>query len=392
MSPHTFSGPIPKRTRIIRSCLASQSSISARYASRRCRARGFAAFPRADPLRPTITIISARVRIRTVRAASDRHAAEIHHRLRLREDHFFPRDLPMPDVRLCFRARRRESRTASASASTAIKPRLCGVHSYSRTRIAEADDERIRLMIGPDLSGRRAIRRRRATSSSRPFRLGRRARPPSPSSSFLPFLITSGSAGAASAATAASGAALLPSSDTDVREHALRIGDQLHLRGDRSAVPRREAACRCSGSVTSMLNSSGMSPGKHSISTSRVTISKTPPWSLTPAARRRCAREPYAHADVHGHAEKIDVEKAPLTGSTCQSFTMAFSSPPSASSTVKMVLWPLSERRIAPTCLALTVSEIGSFCRRTGRPEPCRSGACGARDPCRGLRESCLLL
>ena len=51
----------------------------------------------------------------------------------------------------------------------------------------------------------------------------------------------------------------------------------------------------------------------------------------------------------------------PLSGSTCQSFIMAFSSAPSATRTVKIVLWPVSDRRIFATCLALTESAIDSL-------------------------------
>ena len=51
----------------------------------------------------------------------------------------------------------------------------------------------------------------------------------------------------------------------------------------------------------------------------------------------------------------------PLTGSTCQSFSMALSSFAPATCTVKIVLWPDSERRMRLSCFALTERATESF-------------------------------
>jgi len=55
-----------------------------------------------------------------------------------------------------------------------------------------------------------------------------------------------------------------------------------------------------------------------------VTVSNTPPCTLTPCASPNvCTGNFHAHADVHRHAQQIHVQQISLTGSTCQSFTMA---------------------------------------------------------------------
>ncbi len=112
------------------------------------------------------------------------------------------------------------------------KPRLCGVQAYSgpglpRPTIIRMNDSHVSATLRCA-----AIARIHLLPSSRPFPPSGAAASasPSPSSSFLPFLMTSGSAGAVSAATAASGRRFffLLQRD-DVREHALRVGEQLHF-------------------------------------------------------------------------------------------------------------------------------------------------------------------
>ncbi len=130
-----------------------------------------------------------------------------------------------------------------------------------------------------------------------------------------------------------------------------------------------------------------MSAGKHSISTSRVTISKMPPCSLTPCGSPNVCT---------GTRTRMRTSIAMRSRSTCSN---APSPDPLASPsawrflrrrrppcTVKIVLCPVSERRMRATCLALTASATASLRRRKERRAPCPSCACAARHSCRALR------
>ena len=135
-----------------------------------------------------------------------------------------------------------------------------------------------------------------------------------------------------------------------------------------------------------------MSAGKHSISTSRVDDFEDAALHLhTGRIAEGVHGNLDAHANVHGDAEKIDVQQLPVNGSTSQSFTMAGSCFPPRS-TWNSVLWPLSERRMAPTCLALTASVIASPLPPYKRREPCRSDGGGAPRFCRVWRGGLLRL
>ncbi len=62
--------------------------------------------------------------------------------------------------------------------------------------------------------------------------------------------------------------------------------------------------------LTSALNSVGISAGKHSISTSRVTISKTPPCCFHAGGFAEGVHRNFdAHAHVHGDAKQIHMEQ-----------------------------------------------------------------------------------
>src|SRR5713101_7987630 len=108
--------------------------------------------------------------------------------------------------------------------------------------------------------------------------------PSSPSTSFLPFLMTSGSAGATATSAAAASTGFSSSTRSATTCAITRSGSVMSFifAGSIGSSPAR----RClpiSSSLTSMRNSAGISVGRHSISTSRVTVSKMPPCCLTPA-------------------------------------------------------------------------------------------------------------
>src|ERR1700757_2577768 len=203
----------------------------------------------------------------------NRNAAQIHHRLRLRENYFLTRKLSAPHGRLRFRPRNPNPGALGdpvdcQEAHVVRRPLVFGA------RVAQPDDQSHILCGAFGYFFFSCFSALGAGASAAPSA--------SPSSSFLPFLITSGSAGAVSAATAASvaGSSSFFSTTTCA---STRCGSvtSFTLFGSNC----KSAARNClpmSISLTSTLNSSGMSPGKHSSSTSRVTISNTPPCIFTP--------------------------------------------------------------------------------------------------------------
>jgi len=137
----------------------------------------------------------------------------------------------------------------------------------------------------------------------------------------------------------------------DVRQHAFGLGDQLDLGG----VYRQCARANCALSIRPLnvhTEFRGNVRRKHSTSTSRVTTSKTPPCTFTPAGSpNRMYGNFHAHAHVHGHAQKNPLEQFPETGSTSN----PSGSPARAAAEIhlKQRVVSASERRIAATCLAL---------------------------------------
>src|ERR1700722_9321296 len=293
----------------------------------------------------------------TLQQHPNRTAAEIHERLRLGQYHIFAGQLADAHLRLRLRSRDPD---AGAFGNDVNREKADVVRRpvVLRTWVAEADDH----SHSQRLAKSRSLCPQAAYFFFSDFSAlaGGSAAFPSPSSSFLPFFMTSGSAGAASAVTAASAAG--SSSFFKTTTCAItRMGSVTNLIF--AGSNGKSAARNCFPiimSVTSTRNSSGMSAGKHS--TSRVTVSKTPPCNFTPwASPKVCTGTITRMRTSMAMRKRSTCKSLPLTGSTCQSRTMAFSSPPLATVTVKMVLWPVSERKILATCLASTVSEMASF-------------------------------
>src|SRR5438445_2481711 len=271
----------------------------------------------------------------------------------------------------------------SASWSTARKPRLCGVQTYSGPGLPSptislmrrtAVEQTVRAF--PRLNKRRHTQAFRAAPQHRyfffslslsfsfSFSLGfssAASATSSPSSSFLPFLMTSGSAGAAaSAATASAG---FSSSTRRATTWAMtRCGSvtSVIFAGSTGRSPTRSCLPIIS-SLTSTRNSPGISPGKHSISTSRVTISKMPPCSLTPCGSPKVCTGTFTFMRTSmAIFSRSTWSSEPLTGSTCQSFRMAVCCwVPNF--TLKIVLCPDSERKMPASCLALTATATGAL-------------------------------
>src|SRR5277367_4573665 len=264
----------------------------------------------------------------TLEQHPNRATAQIHERLRLGEYHIFAGQLA--DAHLRFRFGPRDSNSGPLSDGVdREKADVVRRPVVLRALIAEANDHfhsKLQPMAYFFFSDFSAL-------------AGASAASPSPSSSFLPFFITSGSAGAASAVTAASAAG--SSSFFKITTCAItRTGSvtSLIFAGSKG----RSAARSCLPiimSVTSTRNSSGMSPGKHSTSTSRVTVSNTPPCSFTPCASPNvCTGTMTRMRTSIAMRNRSTCSSLPLTGSTCQSRTIAFSSAPLATDTVKIVL------------------------------------------------------
>src|SRR5713101_4201863 len=316
-----------------------------------------------------------RVTLEPLQQLAHRQAAHVHIRLGLGQQDFLPSQLPPPDVR--FRLRPFDANCAALRQPVHDKKtqvvRRPGVF---RAGIAEADDQphqrgrppaRVHRLVCATPPGRDVIR-----SSTPPtrcyfsFSLGLALVSTSPSASspsstsFLPFLMTSGSAGAASATTSAS-AGFSSSARRATTCAITRCGSLTSFIFWGSSG--RSAARSCLpiiNSVTSTLNSFGISVGRHSISTSRVTISKIPPCSLTPCGSPNVCTGTLTCMRTSSATRSMSTcSSAPFTGPTCQSFSMALCSPP-GSLTVKIVLCPDSDRRMPATCLALTATASGS--------------------------------
>src|SRR6266576_577026 len=153
--------------------------------------------------------------------------------------------------------------------------------------------------------------------------------PSSPSTSFLPFLMTSGSAGAApSAGTASAGFSSSTLSATTCAITRSGSVSSLIFAGSIASSPTRNCLPSIS-SLTSMRNSVGMSLGRHSTSTSRVTTSKTPPCTFTPAGSPNVCTGTFTFMRTSiATRMRSTCRSFPVMGSTSQSFRMAGSGLP----------------------------------------------------------------
>src|SRR5229473_434225 len=148
--------------------------------------------------------------------------------------------------------------------------------------------------------------------------------PSSPSTSFLPFLMTSGSAGvAASVATTSAGFSSSTFSATTCAN--TRSGSVINFI---LAVSSGNSLARnCLPSInplTSILNSVGISAGKHSISTSRVTTSNTPPCTFTPEGSPKVCTGTFTFIRTSmATRTRSTCSNFPVMGSTSQSFRIA---------------------------------------------------------------------
>src|SRR3954471_4272684 len=102
------------------------------------------------------------------------------------------------------------------------------------------------------------------------------------SSSFLPFLITSGSAGVAVAAAAVSVVVATSSAFGMITWTSISSASLTGVHFGLVAMSRTRTPWCSISSLTSTVMCSGMSPGRHSIAISRRMCSRTPPCCLTP--------------------------------------------------------------------------------------------------------------
>src|SRR5437762_1867767 len=256
------------------------------------------------------------------------NAAAIHVRLRLRQDHFFPGDLSSAHQRLGlgpFHANPAAIREFIHGHETQVMRRPV----ILRIGIPKSDNE--------PHKGFPAVRRAEASSPAvmryfffsplslfSALGLTSVSAPSSPSTSFLPFLMTSGSAGvAASAATASAGFSSSTFSATTCA--STRSGSVINFILAVSSGNSLARSCLPSiNSLTSTLNSVGISAGKHSISTSRVTTSKTPPCTFTPEGSPNVCTGTFTFIRTSmATRRRSTCSNFPLVGSTSQSFRIA---------------------------------------------------------------------
>src|SRR6266567_101113 len=255
------------------------------------------------------------------------NAAEIHVRLRLRQDHLFLADLSPAHQRLALRP---------LHANPAAIRKLIDSHKTQvvrrplilRIRIPKSDNQPHKPRFAcPRTPPARGLRKGyfffsvfSVFSVFSALGLASASAVSSPSASFLPFLMTSGSAGAAtSAATASTG---FSSSTRNVTTCAItRSGSVISF----------ILAVSIGNSLTSILNSAGISLGRHSISTSRVTISNTPPCTFTPAGSPNVCTGTFTLMRTSMVTRsRSTCSNLPVAGSTSQSFRIAGSCfPPS---------------------------------------------------------------
>src|SRR6266851_2849688 len=253
------------------------------------------------------------------------NAAEIHVRLRLRQDHLFLADLPPAHQRLALRP---------LHANPAAIRKLIDSHKTQvvrrplilRIRIPKSDNQPHKPRFAcPRRPPARGLRKGYFFFSVfSALGLASASTASSPSASFLPFLMTSGSAGAAtSAATASTG---FSSSTRSVTTCAItRSGSVISFILAVSIGKSLTRSCLPSiSSLTSILNSAGISVGRHSISTSRVTISNTPPCTFTPAGSPNVCTGTFTLMRTSMVTRsRSTCSNLPVAGSTSQSFRIA---------------------------------------------------------------------
>src|SRR5258708_33761906 len=255
-------------------------------------------------------------------------AAEIHVRLRLRQEHFFPGELTPAHQRLAlgpFHANPAAIRKFIHRHKTQVMRRPL----ILRIGIPKSDNEPHRPFSRSLLNAGSLLHNERYSFFSplslfSALGLASASAPSSPSTSFLPFLMTSGSAGvAASAATASTGFSSSTFSATTCA--STRSGSVINF--ILAASSGNSLARNCLPSInplTSTLNSVGISDGKHSISTSRVTTSKTPPCTFTPEGSPNVCTGTFTFMRTSmATRRRSTCSNFPVTGSTSQSFRIA---------------------------------------------------------------------
>src|SRR6266702_3054891 len=244
------------------------------------------------------------------------NAAEIHVRLRLRQDHLFLADLSPAHQRLALRPLHANPAAIPKSDNQPHKPRFACPRRPPARGLRKGY---FFFSVFSVFSVFSALGLASASTAS------------SPSASFLPFLMTSGSAGSAtSAATASTG---FSSSTRNVTTCAItRSGSVISFILAVSIGKSLTRNCLPSiSSLTSILNSAGISLGRHSISTSRVTISNTPPCTFTPAGSPNVCTGTFTLMRTSMVTRsRSTCSNLPVAGSTSQSFRIAGSCfPPS---------------------------------------------------------------
>src|SRR6266705_2823951 len=256
---------------------------------------------------------------------SHRNAAEIHVGLRLRQDHLFLADLSPAHQRLALRPLHANP-AAICTFIDSHKTQVVRRPLILRIRIPKPDNQPHKPRFAcPRRPPARGLRKGYFFFSVfSVFSVFSALGLASSSTAFLPFLMTSGSAGAAtSAATASTGfssstrrvttCAITRSGSVISFILAVSIGNSL----TRNCLPSIS-------SLTSILNSAGISLGRHSISTSRVTISNTPPCTFTPAGSPNVCTGTFTLMRTSMVTRsRSTCSNLPVAGSTSQSFRIA---------------------------------------------------------------------
>ena len=215
---------------------------------------------------------------------SQRHAAPVHEGEWLDEQDRLARQLRGRHQASSLLAARRCAGALGESVDDHVADVVPGA-AVALARVAQAHHE-------PHPASATSFPSSRPSRLSRPSPASRLLSPASPSATALPFLMTSGSA-ASAAAAAASAAGATSSSARGTTTCAITTSGTvriLTLAGSFSSETRK--CLPSSRWETSIVIFSGMSAGRHSTSSSRVTKSRTPALGL----------------DAHGHARELDVD------------------------------------------------------------------------------------
>src|SRR3954454_10505384 len=225
---------------------------------------------------------------------ANRNATQVHERLRFRQQHLFVPDdrsrrqcpaLSIPDFHLVIVSQPIDYK----------KAQIMRRDHVLRPRIAKPNDQLHAVSLSS--TGRvgtgalaRPVDRSSTAHSTRVHYFfsffsafsGAAASPPSSSASCLPFFMTSGSAGAAAAPAIASAAG----ASSSLMLMTWATGWSASVKNFSLSLFGRSATRRTILKTSSLTSSSiwfGMSPGRHSTSTSRVICSRIPPCCFTPA-------------------------------------------------------------------------------------------------------------